>query len=256
MTLPAMTKPTIAPLHEDLVFNGPLSPARADGLVRSLGPLAGRHVVDLGCGWAELLLRAVATDPGATGYGMDTDAVAIEHGRANAERRGLTGQVTLDVGDAGAWSGDADVLIVNGATHVWGGDPVDHTENALAAGRRLLRPGGRLLLGECYWQREPTVARLDAMRIPAAQYRALPDLVDLALAHGYRMVWLSRASQDEWDEFESRYALRRERWLADNPGSEQATEVRSAADAHRTAWLRGWQDVLGYAYLTLVAPMA
>lgn len=251
-----MTKPTFAPLHEDLVFHGPLSQARADSLVGSLGPLAGRHVVDLGCGWAELLLQAVATDATATGYGLDTDASAIEHGRANAAKRDLADRVTLDVGDAGAWSGNADVLIVNGATHVWGGDPVVHTENALAAGRRLLRPGGRLLLGECYWQREPTTAELGIMEIPLAQYRSLPDLVDLALAHGYRMWWLSRASQDEWDEFESRHALGWERWLADNPGSSHAADVQASADGHRTAWLRGWQDVLGYAYLTLAVPTA
>ncbi|HEX5115431.1 MAG TPA: methyltransferase domain-containing protein [Pseudonocardiaceae bacterium] len=251
-----MTTPTFPPLHDDLLFHGPLSQARAHALVRSLGSLAGRHVVDLGCGWAELLLQAVATDASATGYGLDTDATAIEHGRANAEKRGLADRVTLDVGDAGAWSGRADVLIVNGATQVWGGDPVVHTENALTAGRTLLRPGGRLLLGECYWQREPTDAQLEIMGIPPAQYRSLPDLVDLALAHGYRMWWLSRASHDEWDEFESRHALGWERWLADNPGSEHAADVRASADGHRTAWLRGWQDVLGYAYLTLALPSA
>jgi SAM-dependent methyltransferase len=163
-TLHAM--PDIAPLHADLVFHGPLSPARADQLILSLGPLGGRQVVDLGCGWAELLLRTVATEPTVTGYGIDTDAVAIEHGRANATARGLADRVVLDVGDAAAWTGDADVLIVNGATHVWGGDPAEHTGNALAAAHARLRPGGRLLLGEGFWQREPEADRLAAAGIP------------------------------------------------------------------------------------------
>ena len=75
---------------------------------------------------------------GATGHGVDQDADAIAHGRKLAVERGLADRVTLDVGDAGLWSGEADVLIVNGASQVWGGDPLTHTANALAAGGRLL----------------------------------------------------------------------------------------------------------------------
>jgi SAM-dependent methyltransferase len=249
-TLHAM--PDIAPLYADLAFHGPLSPARADQLIRSLGPLGGQEVVDLGCGWAELLLRTVATEPTVTGHGIDTDAAAIEHGRANATARGLADRVVLDVGDAAAWTGAADVLIVNGATHVWGGDPAEHTGNALAAAHARLRPGGRLLLGEGFWQREPEADRLAAAGIPRDQYRSLPDLVDFALGHGYRPLWIAVAGLAEWDEFESRHALGWEHWLLAHDGSPDAAEVRAAADRHRTAWLRGWRGLMGFAYLTLV----
>ena len=240
---------TLPPLHEDLVFHGPLSSYRADLLVRSLGPLDGQHVVDLGCGWAELLLRTVAA--GATGYGVDQDADAIAHGRKLAVERGLADGVTLDVGDAGLWSGEADVLIVNGASQIWGGDPLTHTANALAAGRRFLRPGGRLLLGEGFWEREPTAAQLAAMPVPREQYGTVADLVDLAMEHGYRLLWLSQANQDEWDEFESGHALARERRLLTHPDD---TEVRERADRQREWRLKGWRGVLGMAYLTLVVP--
>lgn len=248
-----MTQPVIAPLHEDLTFHGPLSASHADQLIGSLGGLDGQHVVDLGCGWAELLLRMLAAEPTTTGHGVDADAAAIEHGRANAKARGLADRVVLDVGDAGAYFGsDVDVLIVNGASQVWGGDPTVHTANALTAGRALLRPGGRLLLGEGFWEREPSQAQLEVMPIQLEQYRPLPDLVDLAQGRGYRLLALSQASLDEWDDFESRHARGWEQWLLANPGSPHAEEIRARADAHRTAWLRGWRGVLGLAYLTLV----
>jgi Methyltransferase domain len=247
-----VTQPKFSPLYEDLVFHGPLSDSRADGLIRSLGPLAGQHVVDLGCGWAELLLRTLATEPTATGQGIDLDEEAIQHGRANARARGLADRVVLDVGDAGAWMRSADVLIVNGATHVWGGEPEQHTLNALTAGRKLLRPGGRLLLGEGFWEQAPTEARLRAMPIPRDQYVALPDLVDLALGNGYRLLSVSRAGLDEWDDFESRHGLGWVRWLVANADSPHAAQVAADADAHRTAWLRGWREVMGFAYLTLL----
>jgi len=133
-----------------------------------------------------------------------------------------------------------------------GGEPAGHTANALRAGRELLRPGGRLLLGEGFWEREPTSTQLATMSIPLKQYRSLPDLVDLALDHGYRLLALSQASLDEWDEFESRHALGWERWLLANIDSPHADEIRARADAHRSAWLHGWRGVLGFAYLTLV----
>lgn len=179
--------------------------------------------------------------------------MAIEHGLAGAAARGLADRVELTVGDAGQWSGEpADVLINNGSSHVWGGEPRLHTANALDAVRDLLHPGGRLLFGECFWRRPPTEAEQVVMPMPRDQYGSMADLVDLAQTRGYRLLSLSQASVDEWDDFQTRHGLGWENWLLDNPGSPDAHEVRARADQHRTGWLRGWRDTLGYAYLTLV----
>jgi SAM-dependent methyltransferase len=251
-----MTTPEITPLYHDVTFHGPLSADRAARLVDSLLPLDGGHVLDLGCGWAELLLRTLEAAPTATGTGVDLKEADIAHGRANAERRGLAGRVSLHVADVARWQPDrpADAVIVNGATQVWGGDPVQHTENALVAAKGLLRPGGRLLLGEGFWEREPTSAQLAAMPVPREQYRSLAGLVDHALEHGYRLLAAEQASLDEWDVFENGHGLAWERWLRANPDSPHAEEVRARADRQRTYRLHGWRGVLGLAYLTLQAP--
>lgn len=254
--LHAMPTPKIAPLHEDLTFHGPLSEERAARLIQSLQPLAGAHVVDVGCGWAEFLLRTLEAEPSATGVGVDLNAADIAHAQANAEARGLGTRVRLEVADVAQWHPDrpADVVIVNGASQVWGGDPLHHTANALTAAKSLLRPGGRLLLGEGFWEREPTEHQLAAMPVPRAQYGSLADLVDLAHTHGYRMVAVEQASLDEWDIFENGHALAWERWLRNNPDSPHIAEIRAKADTHRTYRLRGWRGVMGLAYVTLQAP--
>ena len=120
--------------------------------------------------------------------------------------------------------------------------------------RKLLRPGGRLLLGEGFWEREPTDEQLAAMPIPRDQYGSLADLVDLAHEHGYRLLAVEQANLDEWGVFENGHALAWERWLRENPDSEHADEIRVKADTHRTYRLRGWRGTLGLAYLTLQAP--
>jgi len=250
-----MTTPEIAPLHEDVTFHGPLSEQRAARLIRTLKPLDGAHVLDLGCGWAEFLLRTLEAAPTATGTGVDLRAADIAHGQANAEARGLAGRVELVVADVGEWKPEkpADVVIVNGASQVWGGDPVQHTVNALTAARELLAPGGRLLLGECFWEREPTDEQYAAMPVPRDQYGSFADLVDLAIAHGYRLLTAEQASLDEWDEFENGHGLAWERWLRANPDSPHAEEIRAKADTYVRYRFHGWRGTMGLAYLTLQA---
>jgi SAM-dependent methyltransferase len=245
-----MSSSKIAPLHTDLDFNSPLSDARVSRLIRTLQPLDGARVVEVGCGWAELLLRIAAAQPSAHAVGIDTDEAAIEHGRANAAARGLSDRVDLQVADALKWDAPAaDVAICVGASHAWGG-----TAAALDALRLLVRPGGRVLLGEGIWMQPPTDAAVAALGGDPDEFGSLADLVDLAVARGLRPLEVSQASAEEWDAFESGYALAWERWLLANPDDPEAERVRAKADEHRKRWLRGYRGVLGFAYLTLARP--
>ena len=249
-----MTDTGITPLYRDCDFNGPLSDAHAARLIDTLGPLDAQHIADIGCGWAELLLRTLARAPTATGFGIDIDEGDIAHGRANAAARELDGRVDLVAGDAGTREGtDADIVFNIGSSHVWGGDPLTHTANALQALSATVRPGGRLLFGECFWAREPTDAELEAMDdVPRGQYRSIRALVDLALSHGFRLRALSQASLEEWDDFENWNAKAWEEWLVDNPDAPGADGIRARADRHRRARIDGWREVMGMAYLTLI----
>ena len=57
--------------HGGLTFNAPLSEGRASALVAALPISPGHHVLDLGCGWGELLLRILAAHTATTGTGVD-----------------------------------------------------------------------------------------------------------------------------------------------------------------------------------------
>lgn len=230
----------------DLDFNSPMSDERAAQLVASL-PLAGARVVDVGCGWAELLLRMLAADQTATGEGVDSDPAAIARARDLAGDRGLSDRVRLQVGDAAAWTGaPADVLLCIGSSHAWGG-----ASAALSALRSLLRPGGQLVLGEAVWTRPPPPEALRALAATADEYGSVAELVDTAVGSGYRPLAVAEASAQEWDSFESRFAAAWERWLLANPDVPGADEVRARADQHRAGWLHGYRGVLGFAFLRL-----
>lgn len=232
--------------YSDLDFNAPLSSARAGELIAALRPLTGASIVDLGCGWAELLLRLLDHEPTATGVGVDRDPALIERAQANAAARGLQDRVRLECADVTGWSGAADVAIVIGSSHAWGG-----TRAVLDAVGPLLRPGGRLLLGEGIWEQPPTPAALEALDAQPDEFTTLAGLVDLCLACDYRLLGASTATLTEWDDFESRYCAGRERWLLANPDAADAGEARAEIDRHRHGWLHGYRGVLGFAYVTL-----
>jgi cyclopropane fatty-acyl-phospholipid synthase-like methyltransferase len=232
--------------YTDLDFNAPLSDAHADELISALRVGAHEKVVDLGCGWGELLLRVLAAEPTARGVGVEQDEANVARARANADARGLGERVDIEQGDATNWSGAADVAIVIGASHAWGG-----TAPTLDAVRPRLRRGGRLLLGEGIWEQPCTAAALAALDAQPDDFLTSAGLVDVCLDRGFRMLSFSTATIAEWDSFESRFAAGRERWLAANPDSPHAVEVRAELDRHRNEWLNGYRGILGFAYLVL-----
>jgi hypothetical protein len=79
----------------------------------------------------------------------------------------------------------------------------------------------------------------------------LPDLVDQAVAAGFRPLGIEMATRDEWDRFESGYAAGAEEWLLAHGDHQEAGAVRARLDEHLAIWLRGSREVMGYAYLTL-----
>ncbi|MFE0775249.1 SAM-dependent methyltransferase [Streptomyces sp. NPDC058861] len=247
----------LPPRLGSLTFHGPLSEARA---ARLLGRLAGARpadVLDIGCGWGELLLRLLEAVPGAHGVGIDIEAEDLARGRALAEQRGLAGRATfVEESALGTDRGPVDTVLCLGAGQALCDPDLPHDPaTALRELRRLVRPGGRVVLGEGFWERTPTGAELAGMWPGARADDHLPlgALVDLAIGAGFRPAWIETASAEEWEEFESGYRHDTEVWLAANPGHPLAAETRERVDRQRSGWLNGYRGVLGIAYLTLVA---
>jgi len=237
-------------------FHGPLSGDRAARLVERLTKNRPATVLDIGCGWGELMLRILAAAPAATGVGLDLDEADLARGRDNARARGLSDRVTLvRESGHGTTREPADLVLCLGASQaVTDAEPPGHTAAALRALRRLVTPGGRVLFGDGFWEHPPTAAELAGMW-PGTSAAELPDLAgltDQAVAAGFRLAWIETASPQEWEEFESAYQADEEVWLAAHPDHPSAAEVRKRLDEHRSFWLRGYRNVMGLAYLTLV----
>jgi len=201
------------------------------------------RVLDLGCGWGELLLRAVAGTDATTGIGVDTDEEDIARARRLAAERSLPDRITFVEQDASGWQEPADRVICVGASHAFGG-----TAAALSALERLVTPGGRLLFGDVYWERDPSDK---AVEFFGEETVPLPGLIELALSAGWRVLHLSTADQREWDDFESTWRAGRQEWLLRHPNDPRAAEVREEVDRQLREYVGVYRGVLGLAYLVL-----
>jgi SAM-dependent methyltransferase len=246
----------LPPRLTQLTFHGPLSEPRAARLVARLIRNGPRTVLDIGCGWGELMLRILAAAPDATGLGLDTDARDLTRGQDNAQARGLEDRVAfVRESGVGTSRGPVDLVLCLGASHALTEvEPPGHTAAALGELRRLVTPGGRVLLAEGFWHRTPTEAELAGMwpGTSATDFGDLASLVDLAVAAGFRPAWIETATLGEWEDFESGYQCDEQEWLASHGDHPKAAEIRAQVDQHRSFWLRGYYGLLGYAYLTLV----
>lgn len=222
-----------------LRWNTPLSEDHAALLLDRLDPIG--SIVDLGCGWGELLLRAVDRS-GGTGIGVDTDPAGLARGRAGAAARGLTDRVTFVEQPATSWRGQADQALCIGASHAFGGS------RAMLEALAEVVPRGRVLVGDGCWPSPPTPA---ALEIFGDSVLPLPDLVDACTEAGWQILHLSTADQREWDDFESRHRAGPREWLLANESDPRAPEVRTEQDRRQREYLTAYRGVLGFAYLVL-----
>jgi cyclopropane fatty-acyl-phospholipid synthase-like methyltransferase len=250
--------PTFTPLHRDLTFLSPLSEARAARLVDFLVAEEPSTVLDVGCGWAELLLRVLEAAPTARGLGVDLDEEAITGAHRHAVDRGLSDRATFEVGDAREITGTYGAVTCIGSSQIWGpavheAQPLDYAA-ALTALRALLPRGGRLVYGEGIWSATPTAAATAPLSGREDEFIPLGALVELAKDNGFAVMAAHEADQDEWDVFESGFAAGYARWLAEHdPEDPDAEEVRALAARQHSAYFEGYRGILGLAYLQLVA---
>lgn len=233
--------------HAAMRWNAPLSDAHASMLLDVLELEQAERVLDLGCGWGELLLRAVHRGPTLTGVGIDNDTVAIARGRALATERGLDDRVSFQPMPAESWAEPSDRVICVGAKHIWGGPPPAMTAQALTALGQLVAPGGRLLYGDGYLEPNPSASTSDLF----PEVPPLSDVLTAARDAGWRVLHLSVSDQLEWDEFESTFRAGTERWLLANPDAEDASGIRQWLDGRMREYVDGYRGELGFCWLVL-----
>jgi hypothetical protein len=83
------------------------------------------------------------------------------------------------------------------------------------------------------------------------QIMPLPDLMEAGRGEGWRVIYLSTASQPQWDDFESTFRAGRQEWLLASPGHPRAAEMRDWHDARERQYVTVYREVFGFVHLVL-----
>lgn len=222
-----------------LLFNAALSPQHAELLIERLEVPPAARVLDLGCGWGELLLRLLARYPDVVGLGLDCDAAPLARAQTAANDRGLDGRVEFVCADLLAYAGTpADVLLALGI-----GRAAPARRDILALVHTNVRPGGTVLFADGYWRRQPTPDELVATD---RDLGSLEDLIAEVEQAEFDVTFVSESSEEELTLYSEvvRAGLRH--------ASTQSRETnRSVIDAQERMWRDALLSLEGFAYLEL-----
>jgi len=134
----------------------------ADDVVAFCGDQGGRVWVDLGAGPGGLGLALLEEIPEATMVLMDPNADALARALEAARRRGLASRAVAAIGPAEAIplpDGSVDVVVSRGSFYFW-----RDRAQGLREVWRILRPGGRAMIGGGLGSRYPQWARQEFIR--------------------------------------------------------------------------------------------
>lgn len=203
-------------------------------------------MVDLGCGSGEWLLRLLTARPDLSGVGVDVALPADLDARAQAQ--GADHRVTWVQADASGWDGGVfDVVLCVGASHAFGG-----LAPTLDGVRRILRPGGQVLLGDTIWDAPPSAAAQQALDARPQDFPDLAGLVDRTRERGFEPGYGHVSTLAEWDDYEWSWTGSLTSWaLRQTTNPVDREQALSAAREHRQAWLRGYRHQLGFVTLVL-----
>jgi cyclopropane fatty-acyl-phospholipid synthase-like methyltransferase len=206
------------------------------------------HLLDLGCGEGAWLLRAAQEHDGITAVGVDISDAGFDATLADAARLGVADRIELVHQDVTRFRADreADVVLSIGAAYAFG-----ELLPALAAARGHLAEDGVVVLGDCFWEREPSPEVRAELEDGPQKYADLATTVARVVADGWTPVHGHVSTLAEWDEYEWSWTGSLAAWALDHPDHPDRDQVLATSAAHRDSWLDGYRGVLGFITLVL-----
>ncbi len=230
--------------HGDLPCWNPLGMGTFDEVLAAADLPPGARVLDVGCGPGALLLRVLRGRPGATGLGVDRAGPAVERARRAAAAEGCAGRAEFredSFDPARLPAAGFDLALCVGSSHA-----VGTTAEALGVLAPLVRPGGALLLGEGFWEREPDPEYLALLGGTREDLRTFDATAALGAAAGLEPVAARAVSREDWDRYEGTYAANVERFAAANPTDPDVPAMLARIRPWRDGYLRWGRTTLGF----------
>ena len=222
----------------------PTTPDKILTLGQSLRLRPGCQVIDFACGYAEALVLW-AERFGISGVGIEVREQACQRARTKVAERGLSDRIEIVCAKAAEYEFKEqtfDAATCIGASFVFGG-----YRPTLCALRQAIRPGGRMGIGEPYWKSD----QVPPVYAAQERFHSEIELARIARREGFEFEYVVRASQDDWDRYESGNWHGLIRWLEENPAHPERDAVREHLRKQQDEYLTYGREYLGWAMYVL-----
>lgn len=231
--------------HSQLDFANPISERMIDRALEVCALRKGQRLLDIGCGKAELLIRA-AESRGVLGVGIELSRLAFDQASRRAYARVSPAMLMLHLGEAKPLLAQLEDGSFDAASCVGSSHAIGDAAAALDAMIRVVRPGGHVLLGEGYWKKPPSKEYIELLGGSEADLTTHAGNINLAWSKGLIPVWATTASDQDWDEYEWGYARGIEDFVAANPGDADAEKMLERSREWRRIFVNHGRETLGF----------
>lgn len=235
--------------HGERRILGPISTERSDTLVERCALRVGDHVLEVGCGKGDLLVRLLARWTSATAEGFDRNPWFLAAARAaalaadNDVMRRIS-FIETDVPAALIADRGVALTIGMGATGVYDGDQAATVRGLAAA----TLPGGTVLFGDGLWVREPLLSGLAAFGMAHDELaEGVDGFAALGLEAGLEVIDIEVVSEAEWDAYEASYAGAVRAWAAAHPDDPERAAFLERAAMMADSYAQWRRDAFGFA---------
>jgi len=198
-------------LHHTMRICNPMSSEDLDRVVDLLYVRDGHRVLDIACGYGELLIR-LAERADVVGTGIDLSPWMIRTAFTEASERVPDVDLRWELSEAkeAHADGEFDRVLCLGASWIWLG-----LNGTLRAMVQRTKPGGMVAIGDMH-----TRPGVDPAAVAATHGRvdSLDDQEALFARHGLEIIERVATEDSSWDDYLARTKLAASGWLDDHPG--------------------------------------
>ena len=232
--------------HKSLSFMNPMSPRAFTQVIDLLELPPGSTIADFGCGFAECALRIIER------YRAHADCVELSPliagvARERAAKRVPPELIRIHEGDAGTFKATIppatfDLTICTGSSHALGG-----YQQMLQTLTRLTKPGGRILVGEGYWKKEPSKDYLQEFGLTRDEMPLYHELFEPAISLNLLCDFSTTATEQDFDDYEWSHSRAIQSYAQSHPSEPTTAQFLARSRSWRRGYVHWGRDTLGFA---------
>ena len=231
--------------HREHVFCNPMSVEKFEELIALLRLEPEDRVLEIATGKGEFIIR-LAEQYDIEGIGVDISPYFISDAKKKHQQRIPDAQLSFVEMDGKDYEPKMlesfNLVACIGASWIYGGH-----RGTLKALNEMAAPGGWVIVGEPYWQREPTAEYLEALGQKRDAFGTHYENMKVGQEFDLKLVYTLVSNQDDWDRYEGLQWYAADEWASKNPDDSDMEEVLKRVRDDRENYLRWGRETLGWA---------